>query len=175
LAQQSHRAGRGDVLVASHRRDAIAKYPAQNAPHALRAFKGTGGFDLPQNGERFVRGNLRYRNGANQRIGLGEKPANLVDSHRREAISLALPEPLLRHGFEGIGRGVLGRDSRALFLQRRIDSLSDFILRFVAPDPSIGKAQLGPAADVKSLLLVEKAGPEARELRAVGWITMWSP
>lgn len=99
---------------------------------------------------------LRDRDGADQWIGLGEQPADLVDGHRRETVPLALDEPFLGYRLEGVGSGIFRSDPCALFLKRRIDPLGNLLLRFVAPDTRVREAYGCSPTEMKLLLLVQK-------------------
>jgi hypothetical protein len=126
-----------------------------------RALIGSGGLHLAQDGERLVRCDLGDRNAADDGIGLGEEPADLLDRDRREVIPLAFDEPFLGYRLKRVGRGIFGGDPRPLFLQCGIDASCDLLLRLVAPDASIGEAYLGPPAEMECLLLVEEPILEA--------------
>jgi len=156
------------ILVAPNRRDAIAEHAAKDAAHAPCAFVGAGCLDLAKHGKRLMRRDLCDRDGAEQRIGLGEKPTNLVDGHWRETIPLAFDEPFLGDRLEGVSCGIFGGDPRALLVERRIDPVGDLLLGLVAPGARLCEAYGRPATEVKLFLLVEEAVVEAPQLRAIG-------
>jgi len=116
-------------MVFDHERDHPSRWAAVVSiaekigcvPQALLEWEGAGRLDLAKNGERLMRRDLRDRNGADQWIGLGKQPTDLVDGHGREAVALAFDEPFLGNRLEGVGGGVFGGDPRRAFFQRRID------------------------------------------------------
>src|SRR3546814_14473879 len=118
---------------------------------------------------RLVRRDLRDRDVADHRIGLGEKPADLLDRHGREAVPLAFDEPLLRHFLERVGGYIFGGDPRPLLLQRGLDSGRYQLFRFITPNAGVGEAYRRPPAKVERLDRSEEHTSELQSLMRISY------